>query len=165
MPLNLPTVVKPVSQVLGDYIPTRPDNGIGIADAESVVAYIKTFPGVQADIEIIARPTSGGSGQYVDLKFLKDNCPDRSKPLQLSLLGTITLPQFRSGGNPGVAYATIEVDALASHVGVRLSTPSTDTPMVKAFLYEFGFTPAQVDSYVMTLPAVKAFISEYLSQF
>lgn len=166
MPLNLPTVIKPVSQVLGDYIPTRPDNGIGIADAEAVVAYLKTFPGVLVDLNIIARPTSGGSGQYVDLKFLKDNCPDRTKPLQLSLLGSITLPQHRSGGNAPVGYTPpVEVDALAAHVGVLLSAAPKDTSMVEAFLYEFGFTPEQVDSYTMTLPEVKAFIRKHLSQF
>ena len=164
MALNLASVTPQVSQVLGGYLPTHPSRGLSINDAETVVEYLKTLPGVKVELEIVAYSNAGMGSGFVDLKWLKDNCSDRTKPLQLTLQGPITLPQSVPGADRQQTTVKRGIKSNAADVA-RLLAGVPGVNSVEAFLCEYGFTPAELDSYYLTLPAVRTFIADYLAKF
>lgn len=160
MGLNLSSVVYAPSQVLGAYIPTRLDNGISLAEAKQVVAYLQTLPGATVTLKILAY-SNEGMAPPVDVPWLEMNTrgnPDQ--PLQLTIEGTIELPQRRFGPSPvGLDRVSKPITDLAANLGRSLSGHLGRSGW-ETFLSTFGFTPAEIELYMISLPEVQTAINK-----
>lgn len=159
MALNLSSVVKPKSQVLGPFLPTHPENGCSINDAKAIIEYIKQLPQATVNLSIVAESTEGGA--VVDLGWLETNCKDPNLPLQLTIKGSIVFPQSVSFG--GLPDFVLDMTGLATYYAKALQ--GNGRPMIESFLSMFGMAPYHLESYYLRLKPVQDIITYTFSKF
>jgi len=161
MPLKLTSITKPESQVLGPYLPTNPEKGCSLTDAKSILQYLSEFPQIRSTLNILANSTEGSGS--VDLKWLENNCPDKDLPLQLSIEGTLVVPQRTEGFNFSFTEYELSISAFAADLGRSLS--GSGRSMVESFLQMFGLSNTQLGLYYLCLKPVQDTITYTFSKF